>query len=86
MPPLLQLFPVAPDNFIQLMDFMTPEAARIFQHDRLQPEFRVSIPLLDMHMRRFRPFIAEEEKSVPSFPEYSRHPASHYRPERKTGK
>jgi hypothetical protein len=86
MPPLLQLFPVAPDNFVQLMNLMTPEAPRIFQRNRLKPEFRVSFPLLDMHMRRLRPFIAEEEKSVPSFPEYGRHSDSNYHTERKTGK
>jgi hypothetical protein len=68
MPPLLQIFPVAPDNFVQLMDFVTPEASRIFQRYRFQPEFRVSFPLLDMHMGRLRPFISEEEKIDSLFP------------------
>jgi hypothetical protein len=73
MPCLEESSPVPHNNLMQFQDFVRPEAMISGQSDRFEPELCIPFRLLNVDMRRFSSFIAEEEKPISSNSKYCRH-------------
>jgi hypothetical protein len=73
MPLLLEEIAVLLDEPADLTEFVAPEASRISERDRRQPELGVAFGLIHVDVRRLSVLSAPEEEPVAADAEQGRH-------------